>query len=441
MAKKKREKGEKKMNKVKRKEEKKMNKEEDKKRKKDEKEKNKMDKKERRIKKKEEKRMRKVKGKQDKMDGKIKRKQDKMDGKIKRKQDKMDGKVERKGWKERRLNEKEKKKMEKIEKKIKEREEKKMKKKEGREKMEKEIYNRKGISRRELMRSATLSLLVAIIIGGIVYFVGKNFISALIVTLAISVLFEIYLVFRLKFRRQAEISKMEVVFPDFIELMASNLRAGMTIDKALLLSSRKEFSPLDKEIVILGKDIVTGREIKMALSSMSKRINSEKISKTIKIIISGIKSGGNLAVLLEQTATNMREKIHLEKKAASSVLMYLIFISFAVAIGSPILFSLSTVLVEVLTSILGGLPPIEASGSVPLPLNLSSISISLNFIFYFSLVFMLVINFLASLLLGLVSRGEERAGMRYLLPLLAVSTSVFFLIRLLLLNYFSAFVS
>jgi pilus assembly protein TadC len=70
---------------------------------------------------------------------------------------------------------------------------------------------------------------------------------------------------------------MEEVFPDFIELVSSNLRAGMTVDKALLLSSRKEFSPLDIEILRLGKDILTGTYINIALTNMAKRIKSEKI--------------------------------------------------------------------------------------------------------------------------------------------------------------------
>ena len=107
--------------------------------------------------------------------------------------------------------------------------------------------------------------------------------------------------------------------------MSSNLRAGITIDRSMLLSAREEFDPLDKEILKTGRDITTGKDIQSALQNMSKRIGSNKIAKTVLLIISGIKAGGDVATLLEETAVHMREKSFLEKKAASSVLMYVIF--------------------------------------------------------------------------------------------------------------------
>jgi len=232
---------------------------------------------------------------------------------------------------------------------------------------------------------------------------------------------------------------MEAAFPDFLQLMSSNLRAGMTIDRALLLSSRKEFAPLDKEILSLGKDIVTGEEIEVALSTMAKRINSEKINKIIELITSGIKSGGNLAILLEETSSNIREKDFVEKKAASNVLMYVIFIFFAITIGAPILFALSTVLVEVLTDILSSIPSTEGGGA-RLPFTLSKINISINFITYFTLIFLIVTGILGSLVLGLVSKGEEKAGLKFMIPIIVLSLTTFFTIKLIIGNYlFKAF--
>jgi len=162
---------------------------------------------------------------------------------------------------------------------------------------------------------------------------------------------------------------------------------------------------------------------------MSKRIGSEKISKTVLLLISGIKAGGDVATLLEETATNMREKGFIEKKAASSVLMYVIFVFVAVSVGAPALFGLSNLLVDVLTTLLSNFPSVE---NVNTPFTLSTINISTNFIFYFSLSFIIVIDVLASLVIGLVSKGEEKEGLKYLLPLLAISLTVFFSVKLIL---------
>ena len=248
----------------------------------------------------------------------------------------------------------------------------------------------------------------------------------------------VYLSVRKRLKKYDDIKKMEIAFPDFIALMASNLRAGMTVDRALLLSSRKEFAPLDKEITLLGKDIITGKEINAALSDMSDRVKSDEIKKTVMLIISGIRSGGNLSILLEQVSLNMRERMFVKKRASSNVLMYVIFIFFASAFGAPVLFGLSSVLVEVLVGIIGGLPSGQTT-SVKLPFSFTEISISPTFVFYFALVFMVFSNIFSALMLGLVNKGKEREGLKFIVPMIAISIVVFFVARLVVLSYFPDF--
>ena len=286
------------------------------------------------------------------------------------------------------------------------------------------------------MKKMFLFLIALSLIFGVLSFLfTKSVAKSAIVFAAFFILFNGYFLVNMRFKRAAEVRKMEDAFPDFIELMASNLRAGMTIDKAMLLSSRKEFEPLDKQIILLGKDIVTGKEITQALDDGARRIGSEKITKTMKLIISGIKSGGNLAVLLEETAQNLREKNFVEKRAASNVLMYVIFIFFASAIGAPTLFALSSVLVEIMTQLVGSLP--EGGIASNIPFALSNVSVSVDFVIYFSIVFVVVSNILASLVLGLVSKGREKEGFKYSLPMILLSVGIFFVARLILGSYFS----
>jgi len=279
-------------------------------------------------------------------------------------------------------------------------------------------------------------LIISILIGIGAYFIFENKQNSAIVFMVSLVLISLYLFIKEKLRISAEIKKMEEVFPDFIELMSSNLRAGMTIDNALLLSSRKEFAPLDREITTLGKDIMTGKEINKALSEMASRIGSEKIKKTIDLITSGIKSGGNISVLLEETAINMRERSFIEKRAASNVLMYVIFIFFAVAIGAPLLFGLSAALVQILTNLLATIPTAEMPTNTPF--TLTKITISVSFVTYLSLMFLAATSLFASMIIGLVNKGEEKAGLKYALPLVAISAIVFFAIKTFMIKYFSS---
>ena len=277
--------------------------------------------------------------------------------------------------------------------------------------------------------------ILSVLIWGSIFYFTRNPINIGIAFVLIVSIFEFYRFIKKKLKISEDIKKMEEVFPDFISLMASNLRAGMTIDQAMLLSSREEFAPLDKEILMVGKDIVTGKKVNVALNEMGKRINSDKIKKTIMLINSGMSAGGNLSVLLEETATNMRERDFVEKRAASNVLMYVIFIFFAVPIGAPLLFGLSSVLVEILTNILSSLPSQEVD--VNLPFTLTNINISVNFVVYFSVMFMIITDVLASFVLGLVSKGKEKDGIKFILPLIGIGLVIYFTARIVLLRYFS----
>jgi archaeal flagellar protein FlaJ len=293
---------------------------------------------------------------------------------------------------------------------------------------------RKRIRKQRLMIVLLVGILLGFVSISIMLFLSRQIGISLLSFFVVIGLFFVYVHFRGKLKEASIKNRMEDSFPDFLQLMASNLRAGMTIDRALLLSSRPEFHPLDDEILNVGKDISTGRSLKSALLDMTERIKSEKIRKTVLIILSGIQAGGNIAVLLEETATNMREKGFVEKRAASTVLMYLIFIFVAATVGAPVLFSLSSILVETLSLVLSSIPPIE-SGTVQMPFTFSSVNISLNFIVYFSIVFISVTNILASRIIGLVYKGDEKEGVKYIMPMLAISIGLFFVVRIVLRGY------
>lgn len=295
---------------------------------------------------------------------------------------------------------------------------------------------KKEASRKRLFK--ILGVLFALVVGTLIFMVKRNIVMSVVGFFVSLILFFVFVHVKGFLDKSARIKKMEEVFPDFLQLVAGNLRAGITVDKAILISARKEFDPLDKEIMRVGKDITTGRATEIALSDMAERIGSEKIRKTIMLINSGLRSGGNLAILLERTASNMRERGFVEKRAASNVLMYEIFIFVAVAIGAPALFALSTILVQTMGGMMSSTPELEATiANLNLPVSFSKISISLNFIVYYSIAFIIATGFMSSLVIGLVSKGNEREGLKYLIPILLIGLSIFLLIR----YFLSGFVS
>jgi len=210
--------------------------------------------------------------------------------------------------------------------------------------------------------------------------------------------------------------------------MASNLRAGMTPDKALLLSSRPEFGPLKDEIDAVGKKVTLGKSIGSALSEMSSRVRSKRLSRAVELINSGLDSGGSLAVLLEATANSVREQYLIDKKIKAGITMYVIFIFTAASIISPVLFSLSSFLIEVIKQTFSQLE-IPESATAAVPIKIAQVSIDPSFVFTFIVLFLIINNFMASGLLGLMVKGRQRAGIKYFIPMLLLVIPIFLLVR------------
>lgn len=225
---------------------------------------------------------------------------------------------------------------------------------------------------------------------------------------------------------------VEEILPDFLQLMSSNLKAGLTTDRALLAASRPEFGPFRDEINKVGKEITMGRDLPSALLEMTTSIKSEKLKRTILLIISGLKSGGELSSLLEQTAANLRQQRFVEEKTKANVMMYVIFIFIAVAIGSPVLFGLSSFLVEVLTTNMASVEMPTTEVTANLPLSFTKADISVDFVIMFSIVSLVSFSILGSLILGLISKGKERDGVKFIPVLIAISLALFFITRVVI---------
>ncbi len=228
---------------------------------------------------------------------------------------------------------------------------------------------------------------------------------------------------------------VEKVLSDVLQLTASNLRAGITTDKALLLSARPEFGTLSDELNKVGKEVTTGKDIDDALINMTNRIQSEKLKKSVMLIVSGLRSGGELAPLLEQTSKNLRNAVFVEEKIKSNVRMYIIFIFAAIAFGAPMLFGLSSFLAEVMAKVLAAVE-IPETTAVSMPITLSKLTISPGFIISYIIVFLITTSTFGSLLLGSITTGEEKRGIRFIPILITLSLAVFFLVRWLITRLF-----
>ncbi len=252
-----------------------------------------------------------------------------------------------------------------------------------------------------------------------------------ILFLSIISIFSIYLVLLLISTKRGRF--VDQILPDVLLLISTNLKSGMSPDRAIMLAARPEFGPLENEFKRVAKETIAGKELVYSLSKLPENIHSKTLRRAIDLIIEGLENGGELSSLLEQIANDIREIDILEKELQANVMMYVMFILIAVGFGAPLLFAISTHLVGTLTSVSStiSLPQegVPTAGNIPININFNSLSVSPEFIKFYSVLAMIFASIFGSLIIGAIRTGKLRDGLKYMLPLIIVSLALFFLTK------------
>lgn len=235
---------------------------------------------------------------------------------------------------------------------------------------------------------------------------------------------------------------VDEVLPDALQLMSANIRAGMTMDRAIWLSARPEFGPLEKEIKRVGSEVLGGEDILTALETIKKNIDSMLLDRALKLIEEGIKSGGEMAHLLDETAADIRNAQAMKAEVKSNVMMYSMFIIFASVIGAPILFAISLYFIDVTSQLWGGQMSAIGKGMGDLGGTLispSSPEISPSELKLFSIASLLLTTTFGGMIIGLIQTGKEKNGLKYIPLLAGGALAVFFGTKFLVSNLLGSF--
>jgi len=233
---------------------------------------------------------------------------------------------------------------------------------------------------------------------------------------------------------------IENILPDALQLMAANIKSGFIPSRAMLLSARKEFGPLSDAIKKSGKEMMTGKPLQESLKEIPKSIKSEVLETTIELIIRGVRSGGQLVSLFEETALDMRRRESIKKEVKANILMYGIFIGFAGAVGAPVLYALSTFLVTTIGE-MGAVTQIPEDFATDLPImSFGGLNITPDFLLLFSIAAILITTIFGGLIMGIIDSGKERTGIKYIPILTTIALVIFFSARILVAGIFGTLI-
>ncbi|MFA5077661.1 MAG: type II secretion system F family protein [Candidatus Micrarchaeia archaeon] len=259
-------------------------------------------------------------------------------------------------------------------------------------------------------------------------------VSAALTIFSIYFLLSAILILRIEARKNA----VEVILPDFLTLISANVRAGMTLDQAIWYSAKPEFGILSQEVKNVMKGAFSGESLNAALDKLSERFDSRALDRTIRLIKQASYTGGEVAKVLEMTASDARETAILRKDIAASLLIYEIFVVISAAIGAPFLFSVVSKLLGILEKSFQFVP--QTTAEMVTFIRPTAPLVTSSDFYYFSIISIFVTVLISSLMVGSVQTGSKNQGLKYFPFMLVLAYVVYFLVGSLLTSLFASMI-
>lgn len=228
-------------------------------------------------------------------------------------------------------------------------------------------------------------------------------------------------------------TEIELCLPEFIDNLVSNLKGGISLEKALLKSVRKEQVGLLREITLINEKIMMGQSIEEALDSFKDRFSTSPIiSRTFLLINEGLKGGGNLAAPLEKISKNLKKIYELNDELKANVSGFTVVIKAITLIIAPLLFALALTL---LTFIGNLFTIIGKSQSNLLPVTSIPVEFSL-YLQVFSYAMIVLITFYSSLIISQMKNEKIYEALKYIPVYIIISIFLYNIFSNILLSFF-----
>ncbi|MDD5171676.1 MAG: type II secretion system F family protein [Candidatus ainarchaeum sp.] len=253
-------------------------------------------------------------------------------------------------------------------------------------------------------------------------------ISFIFVYFSVMTLISSYILMKADDRR----NKLEAVLPDFLALVASNIKAGMTLDQAMWYAAKPEFGLLSVEVKSRIKSSFSGQSLESTLDQLGGRFDSRVFKRTLLLLKQASATGGELTSVLERTAEDVRNNIIMKKEIAASLVLYEIFVLFAAVVGTPFLFAVAAKLIEVFEKIApqAGSVPASAGGVFGTfsGFKFAGPAISSNDFFWFSIPMIFVTALISSFIVSVIRTGSKSQGMKYFPVVLVVAYLIYWIV-------------
>ncbi len=140
--------------------------------------------------------------------------------------------------------------------------------------------------------------------------------------------------FKARYRNQ-----IQNQLPDTFYLLARSLRAGLSLEQAILMLGNQGLEPLASEFKRCSSQVRLGLSIPTALSNMAQRLELVDFNAFVSAIGLFQNTGGNLPLILDRLASSTRDFVQFRNHFRSATALARIS-SYAIAAAPPLIFLL-----------------------------------------------------------------------------------------------------
>lgn len=219
-------------------------------------------------------------------------------------------------------------------------------------------------------------------------------------------------------------TEKEEMFLEFSRNLVESVKVGTPISRSIINMKEKSHGVLSGHIKKLANQIALGVPVHTALQIFSKDINNKTISRAITIISEAEKAGGDIGEILDAVTGAVRtsDKLKKERKAIISSLVSQGYIIFFIFLGIILIMQFK---ILPMMSGMTGLGSAMGGGSASASLGMgsgaaggqdSAKELSMSFLYL-----LLIQGFCSGLMIGKLSEGNVKAGIKHSFALMTVS--------------------
>lgn len=210
---------------------------------------------------------------------------------------------------------------------------------------------------------------------------------------------------------------------DFARNLVETVKAGTPISRSIIQIRNKDFGSLTPHVRKLANQIAIGISVKQAFKVFAADINNKVISRSIALIVEAEESGGEIALILENTAKSVSEVEDIKKERRAStynlvVQGYVIFIIFLIIMLVVQLQFIPLMLKTISEAGVGSSGVGGLGGFVSTNVSTDSLTNSLETLF---IALILIQGFFAGLVIGKLSEGSVKSGIKHSVIITAIA--------------------